>query len=206
MSNSNVTTVKKETTKNAPKNGAKQPTAAEIKKQIEKLEKENANLIQDLTHEAQSNEELKQEAEKLEIQNATLKANLKAVEEQAKTQLEKEKEQIRLKAAKQIELLKKEKEAAMKPTHRTATEKQERLQELNTINLKLVQKNKFFKSFITMRNNPQNEQMQISFIPLNSESITFGTPDLVSFVCDSLIEYMKGNITDLEKELLNYQI
>lgn len=206
MQNSNVTTVKKETPKTAPKNGVKQETTNELKTQIEKLTDERHEFMADLQGEFEKNEELKKEVEKVELENATLRANLKAAQEQAKTELEKEKEQIRLEAAKQIELLKKEKEAAMKPTHRTATEKQERLQELNTINLKLVQKNKFFKSFVTMRNNPQNEQMQISFIPLNSESITFATPDLVNFVCDSLIEYMKGNISDLEKELLNYQI
>ncbi|WP_338814068.1 hypothetical protein V9L05_01340 [Bernardetia sp. Wsw4-3y2] len=195
MSNSNVTTVKKETPKNAPKNGAKQPTAAELQKQIEKLENERLEMIADLRGLEEEKTDLAQEVEKTLLENATLKANAKHAKEETQKQIS----EAQKKAEQAVK-------AAINPTHATAEEKLNSLGKANEISELLKRKKQSYEEFTFATKADEREYVRVIFQRSESSKFPLGNPEITKTLIEKTKEFMLKSIEETEKELLMYQI
>ncbi|WP_291728939.1 hypothetical protein [Bernardetia sp.] len=183
------------------------PTITELQEQIKQLKKDHENerleFIADLRGLEEEKESLQNDTEKAELENSILKSKILHHEQELQTAAKNAKEE----AQKQVRLLEKQLQEAKKPSHKTAEEKINRLEQANKIKSKLDLKLAMYESFSKATEGSDMDTFRITFEkPMSNEKFTLGNSDIIKDLINTTKVYMENSIDSFKKQLLSYQI
>ena len=210
MSNS-VKTPQKKTAVTKEKNGQAAPktvpTITELQEQIKQLKKDHENerleFIADLRGLEEEKDSLQKDTEKAELENSILKSKILHHEQELQAATKEAKEE----AQKHIKSLEKQLQEVKKPSHKTAEEKINRLEQANKIKSKLDLKLAMYESFSKATEGSDMDTFRITFEkPMSNEKFTLGNSDIIKDLISKTKEYMESSIDSFKKQLLSYQI